>query len=49
MEEAKKICDIFQLEFIFAKPCQTLDSVLHEALQKLVEHDILEQTQVSKA
>ncbi|XP_034256133.1 glycerol-3-phosphate acyltransferase 1, mitochondrial isoform X2 [Thrips palmi] len=45
MEHSKAVCDILQLEFIFAKPCQNLDSVINDALQSLVENDILEQVQ----
>lgn len=46
--KTKDVCDILQLEFIFAKPCQNLDSVISDAVQTLVENDILSQMQVSE-
>lgn len=45
LEQTKKVCDILQLEFIFAKPCQNIDTIIQEAVQNLIENDILGQTQ----
>lgn len=41
LERTKEVCDVLQLEFIFAKACQNLDSLISEAIQVMIEKEIL--------
>lgn len=43
LEACQELCDLFQYEFIFCKPCQNLDSVILNTIDDLVEtHQIFE-------
>lgn len=46
LEKTKEVCDVLQLEFIFAKACQSLDLVVTEAIHNFIEKNILMEVQV---
>lgn len=46
LEKTKEVCDVLQLEFIFAKACQSLDLVITEAIRNFIEKNILMEVQV---
>lgn len=45
VDQTKEVCDILQLEFIFAKACQSLDNIIIEAIQSYIEKGVLQETQ----
>ncbi|KAK3928172.1 Glycerol-3-phosphate acyltransferase 1, mitochondrial [Frankliniella fusca] len=45
VERTKEVCDVLQLEFIFAKACQNLDSLISDAIHGMIENDILSSEQ----
>lgn len=47
LKNSLELCEIFQFEFIFAKPCESLEFVINESVDKFNYMDILSAVEVT--